>query len=61
MRTNEAMSMLAAHRAGAIVACALGTAANGCWSAARSEDSLYMYGAMGFAASFALGLCGCDP
>jgi thiamine pyrophosphate-dependent acetolactate synthase large subunit-like protein len=31
-------------------------AANEWWGATRSEDSFYMHGAMGFAASFALGL-----
>jgi len=31
-------------------------AANEWWAATKSEDSFYMHGAMGFAASFALGL-----
>src|ERR1700683_3580036 len=56
MKTNEAMKVLAAHRGNAVVVCALGTAANEWWAVTRSEDSFYMHGAMGFAASFALGL-----
>ena len=56
MKTNEAMTVLAAHRGNAVVVCALGTAANEWWAVTRSEDSFYMHGAMGFAASFALGL-----
>jgi sulfopyruvate decarboxylase subunit beta len=56
MKTNEAMKVLAAHRGDAVVVCALGTAANEWWAVTRSEDSFYMHGAMGFAASFALGL-----
>ncbi len=56
MKTTEAMNVLAAHRGQAIVVCALGMAANEWWAATKSEDSFYMHGAMGFAASFALGL-----
>jgi sulfopyruvate decarboxylase subunit beta len=56
MKTDDAMNVLARHRGDAVVVCALGTAANGWWAATRSEDSFYMHGAMGFAASFALGL-----
>lgn len=56
MKTREAISVLAAHRGEAIVVCALGMAANEWWAATESEDSFYMHGAMGFAASFALGL-----
>jgi hypothetical protein len=56
MKTNEAMKVLAAHRGDAVVVCALGTAANDWWAVTRSEDSFYMRGAMGFAASFALEL-----
>jgi sulfopyruvate decarboxylase subunit beta len=56
MKTNEAMRVLAAHRGDAVVVCALGMAANEWWSVTRSEDSFYMHGGMGFAASFALGL-----
>jgi len=56
MKTHEAISVLAAHRGEAIVVCALGMAANEWWAATESEDSFYMHGAMGFAASFALGL-----
>jgi sulfopyruvate decarboxylase subunit beta len=61
MKTNEAMKVLAAHRGDAVVVCALGTAANGWWAVTRSEDSFYMHGAMGFAASFALGLAAAMP
>src|SRR6266567_7985144 len=56
MKTNEAMRVLAAHRGDAIVVCALGMAANEWWAVTKSEDAFYMHGAMGFAASFALGL-----
>ena len=56
MKTNEALSVLAAHRGDAVVVCALGMAANEWWALTKSEDSFYMHGAMGFAASFALGL-----
>jgi thiamine pyrophosphate-dependent acetolactate synthase large subunit-like protein len=56
MKTSEVMAVLAAHRGDAIVVCALGMAANEWWAATKSEDSFYMHGAMGFAASFALGL-----
>jgi thiamine pyrophosphate-dependent acetolactate synthase large subunit-like protein len=56
MKTSEVMTVLAAHRGDAIVVCALGMAANEWWAATKSEDSFYMHGAMGFAASFALGL-----
>src|SRR5712692_8960065 len=56
MKTNEAMQVLAKHRGDAVVVCALGMAANEWWAVTRSEDSFYMHGGMGFAASFALGL-----
>jgi sulfopyruvate decarboxylase subunit beta len=56
MKTHEVMKVLAAHRGDAVVVCALGMAANEWWSATRSEDSFYMHGAMGFAATFSLGL-----
>ncbi|HYC47725.1 MAG TPA: aldehyde dehydrogenase, partial [Burkholderiales bacterium] len=56
MNTNDALKVLAEHRGEAIVVCALGMAANEWWAITRSEDSFYMHGAMGFAASFALGL-----
>lgn len=56
MKAAEAMKVLAADRGEAIVVCALGMAANEWWAATKSEDSFYMHGAMGFAASFALGL-----
>ncbi len=56
MKAAEVMKVLAQHRGDAVVVCALGMAANEWWSATKSEDSFYMHGAMGFAASFALGL-----
>jgi thiamine pyrophosphate-dependent acetolactate synthase large subunit-like protein len=56
VKTSEVMKVLAVHRGNAVVVCALGMAANEWWAATRSEDSFYMHGAMGFAASFALGL-----
>src|SRR5947209_6982720 len=56
MKTNETMKVLAGHRGDAVVVCALGMAANEWWAVTRSEDSFYMHGGMGFAASFALGL-----
>jgi sulfopyruvate decarboxylase subunit beta len=61
MKTNDAMKVLAAHRGDAVVVCALGTAANEWWAVTGSEDSFYMHGAMGFAASFALGLAVAIP
>lgn len=56
MKTREAMNALAARRGEAVVVCALGMAANEWWAATRSEETFYMHGAMGFAASFGLGL-----
>ena len=56
MRAREAIDVLARHRGDAVAVCALGMAANEWWAATKSEDSFYMHGAMGFAASFALGL-----
>lgn len=56
MKTNEAMKVLAKHRGDAIVVCALGMAANEWWAVTKSEDSFYMHGGMGFAATFALGM-----
>jgi len=56
MKAAEVMQVIARHRRDEIVVCALGMAANEWWSATKSEDSFYMHGAMGFAASFALGL-----
>lgn len=56
MKTRDALSVLAAHRGDAVVVCALGMAANEWWGETKSEDTFYMHGAMGFAASFALGL-----
>src|SRR5580704_5845752 len=61
MKTREALSVLAAHRGDAIVVCALGMAANEWWAVTKSEDSFYMHGGMGFAASFALGLATALP
>lgn len=56
MKACEAMAVLAQHRGDAVGVCALGMAANEWWAETQSEDSFYMHGAMGFAASFALGL-----
>jgi sulfopyruvate decarboxylase subunit beta len=56
MNAKEAIGVLAAHRGNAIAICALGVAANEWWDATKAEDSFQMHGAMGFAASFALGL-----
>jgi thiamine pyrophosphate-dependent acetolactate synthase large subunit-like protein len=56
MRARNAVDLLARSRGEAVTVCALGMAANEWWAATRSEDSFYMHGAMGFAASFALGL-----
>src|SRR5258705_12004438 len=56
VKTNECMKVLAKHRGDAVVVCALGMAANEWWAVTRSEDSFYMHGGIGFAASFGLGL-----
>jgi sulfopyruvate decarboxylase subunit beta len=56
MKARAAVEVLARHRDGAVAVCALGMAANEWWAATKSEDAFYMHGAMGFAASFALGL-----
>ena len=61
MKTREALAVLAGHRGDAIVVCALGMAANEWWAVTQSEDSFYMHGGMGFAASFALGLATALP
>jgi thiamine pyrophosphate-dependent acetolactate synthase large subunit-like protein len=61
MKTREALAVLAKHRGDAIVVCALGMAANEWWAVTQSEDSFYMHGGMGFAASFALGLATALP
>src|ERR1700719_3646691 len=56
MKTREALTVLANRRGDAIVRCALGMAAHEWWAVTQSQDSFYMHGGMGFAASFALGL-----
>ena len=56
MKSADAIRILAAQRKDAIVVCALGMAANEWWAATKSEEAFYMHGAMGFAASFSLGL-----
>lgn len=56
MIAKEAIRILAAHRADAIAVCALGVASNEWWDATKAEDCFHMHGAMGFAASFGLGL-----
>jgi sulfopyruvate decarboxylase subunit beta len=55
VKTREAINVIAAHRGDAVAVCALGMASNEWWQATKSEDTFYMHGAMGFAASFALG------
>jgi thiamine pyrophosphate-dependent acetolactate synthase large subunit-like protein len=55
MKTREAMRVIASHRGNAVAVCALGMASNEWWQATKSEETFYMHGAMGFAASFALG------
>jgi thiamine pyrophosphate-dependent acetolactate synthase large subunit-like protein len=56
MRAREAIEAVAKHRGDAVAVCALGMAANEWWDVTKGEDAFYMHGAMGFAASFALGL-----
>jgi thiamine pyrophosphate-dependent acetolactate synthase large subunit-like protein len=56
MDAREVTKVLAAHRGDAIVVCSLGTASSQWWNATRCEETLYMTGGMGFAASIALGL-----
>jgi thiamine pyrophosphate-dependent acetolactate synthase large subunit-like protein len=56
MKTREAFEIMAPKFDGAVAVCALGMAANEWWAVTRSEETFYMHGAMGFAASFALGL-----
>jgi len=55
MKTRDAMRVIAAHRGDAVAVCALGMASNEWWQATKSEETFYVHGAMGFAASFALG------
>src|SRR6201987_4619248 len=56
MKANECMKVLAKDRGDAVVVTVFGMAANEWWAVTRSEDSFYMHGGMGFAATFALGL-----
>ena len=56
MNARAAIEVVAKHRGGAVAVCALGMAANEWWAVTEGEDAFYMHGAMGFAASFALGL-----
>ena len=56
MKARSAIEVVAKHRGGAVAVCALGMAANEWWAVTEGEDAFYMHGAMGFAASFALGL-----
>jgi sulfopyruvate decarboxylase subunit beta len=55
VKTRDAINVIAEHRGNAVAVCALGMASNEWWQATKSEDTFYMHGAMGFAASFALG------
>jgi thiamine pyrophosphate-dependent acetolactate synthase large subunit-like protein len=61
MKAREAIEAVAKHRGDAIAVCALGMAANEWWAVTKDEDAFYMHGAMGFAASFALGLALSQP
>ena len=61
MKARDAIEALARQRGDAVAVCALGMAANEWWAATGSEDSFYMHGGMGFAASFALGLATALP
>jgi thiamine pyrophosphate-dependent acetolactate synthase large subunit-like protein len=61
MDAREVMGVLKQHRGDAVVVCALGTACSQWWNATRCEDTLYMTGGMGFAASIALGIALCMP
>ena len=61
MKAREAIEAMAKHRGDAIAVCALGMAANEWWHVTKDEDAFYMHGAMGFAASFALGLAAALP
>ena len=56
MKARDAVAVLAKNRGEAIVVTALGTASSQWWDVTKSEDTLYMLGAMGFSASVALGL-----
>jgi thiamine pyrophosphate-dependent acetolactate synthase large subunit-like protein len=56
MKTREAFEVMAPKFDNAVGVCALGMAANEWWAVTKSEETFYMHGAMGFAASFALGL-----
>jgi len=56
VKAREAIEVMARHRGDAVAVCALGMAANEWWAVTKAEDAFYMHGAMGFAASFALGL-----
>lgn len=56
MKTREAFEIMAPKFGNAVGVCALGMAANEWWAVTKSEETFYMHGAMGFAASFALGL-----
>jgi len=56
MRAREAIEAVTNRRGDAVAVCALGMAANEWWAVTKDEHAFYMHGAMGFAASFALGL-----
>jgi sulfopyruvate decarboxylase subunit beta len=61
MKARDVMGLLAKHRGDTVVITALGTASSQWWSATKSEDTLYMLGGMGFAASVALGFALANP
>jgi thiamine pyrophosphate-dependent acetolactate synthase large subunit-like protein len=56
MKTRDAMKVIGAYHREVLTVCALGMASNEWWAATKSEETFYVHGAMGFAASFALGL-----
>lgn len=56
MTLDEYFGALHAGWRGEVVVCSLGTTGNRWWSATGSRESFYVNAAMGFAASFALGL-----
>ncbi len=56
MDAREVMQALKANRGDAVVVTALGTASSQWWAATHCEETMYMTGGMGFAASIALGI-----
>jgi thiamine pyrophosphate-dependent acetolactate synthase large subunit-like protein len=56
MTVDEYFAALHASWRGELVVCSLGTTGDRWWTTTRSHESFYVNAAMGFAASFALGL-----